>query len=121
MTRELTAGERAAIRKLVTSLCANYDREYGCLPLDCECYMLNKWWTGAYCKYFRDAVLPTNPALEAALLGRAAPDTCACSVCGNPFIQQGKRAYCSPACQREADRRKARERMREMRSGGKGV
>lgn len=121
MSRELTTGERAAIRKLVTSLCANYDREYGCLPLDSSCYMLGKWWTGAYCKYFRDAVLPTDPVLEAALLGGASPDVQTCPVCSNPFIQQGKRAYCAPACQREADRRKARERMREKRSGGKRV
>ena len=44
-SRELTRQERAAIRKLVTGMCANYDSEYGCLPLDCECYILNKWWT----------------------------------------------------------------------------
>ena len=31
MSRELTREERASIRKLVLSLCANYDREYGCL------------------------------------------------------------------------------------------
>ena len=47
MRRELTRDERRAIRRLVTSLCANYDRTEGlCLPLDCPCYMLNKWWTG---------------------------------------------------------------------------
>ena len=52
--REMTREERAAIKKLVVSLCANYDRDYGCLPLDYgRCYMLDKWWTGAYCKYFR--------------------------------------------------------------------
>ena len=27
-------------------------------PLDCACYMLHKCWTGAYCRYFREAVLP---------------------------------------------------------------
>mgnify|MGYP002696425691 CR=1 FL=1 len=32
--RELTRQERAAIRALVVKWCANYDREYGCLPLD---------------------------------------------------------------------------------------
>ena len=48
MERELTREEKAAIRKLVTKWCANYDKEYGCLPLDCECYMLGKCWTGAY-------------------------------------------------------------------------
>ena len=40
--RELTREERAAIRKLVTRLCANYDREYGCLPLGGPCYKLDK-------------------------------------------------------------------------------
>lgn len=46
MSRELTREEKAAIRRLVISLCANYDREQGCLPLDCDCYMLGKCWTG---------------------------------------------------------------------------
>ena len=67
MSRELTREEKAAIRKLVGKWCANYDREYGCLPLDCECYMFGKCWTGSYCRYFREAVLPLDPALEAAL------------------------------------------------------
>ena len=68
--RELTRSERAAIRRLVTSLCANYDcQDKLCLPLDCPCYMLNKWWTGAFCRYFRAAVLPTEPKLESALTG----------------------------------------------------
>lgn len=39
MCRELSRDERKGIRKLVTEMCANYDRDYGCLPLDCECYM----------------------------------------------------------------------------------
>ena len=38
--RELTVREKQRIKKLVTSLCANYDKEYGCLPLDCDCPML---------------------------------------------------------------------------------
>ena len=66
--RELTRTEKAAIRRLVSKWCANYDRDCGCLPLDCECYMFGKCWTGAYCRYFREAVLPLDPALEAALL-----------------------------------------------------
>ena len=67
MSRELTRQEKAAIRSLVKRWCANYDKDIGCLPLDCECYMLGKCWTGAYCRYFRDAVLPNDPVLEAAL------------------------------------------------------
>lgn len=107
MSRELTREEKAAIRRLVISLCANYDREQGCLlglgpprnrrfcgerrsngvielspqaeAIDTEfattsdCYMLGKCWTGAYCRYFREAVLPTNPALEAALTNEGPP------------------------------------------------
>ena len=72
MARELTREEKAKIRKLVKKWCANYDKECGCLPLDCECYMLGKCWTGAYCRYFREAVLPLDPVLEAGLTAAAA-------------------------------------------------
>ena len=114
--RELTRGERAAIRKLVTGMCANYDSEYGCLPLDCECYMLNKWWTGAYCKYFQNAVLPLDPVLEATLTGRAAPALDTCAACGKPFVPEGRQAYCSPACASTARRKRQREYMRKNRA-----
>ena len=116
MSRELTREERAAIRKLVLSLCANYDREYGCLPLDCECYMLGKCWTGALCRYFREAVLPTNPALEAALTTEGpAPEMRICPVCGGAFVPQGRRAYCSEACTGAARRKRQRGYMRKNR------
>ena len=115
-SRELTRQERAAIRKLVTGMCANYDSEYGCLPLDCECYMLNKWWTGAYCKYFQNAVLPLDPVLEATLTGREAPALDACNLCGKPFMPEGKQAYCSPACAGAARRKRQREYMRKNRA-----
>ena len=36
MSRELTREEKKKIRALVTKWCANYDKEYGCLPLECE-------------------------------------------------------------------------------------
>lgn len=114
-SRELTRAEWAAIHKLVTAMCANYDSEYGCLPLDCECYMLNKRWTGAYCKYFQNAVLPLDPVLEATLTGRETPELDACAICGKPFVPEGRQAYCSPACQTEGNRRRSRERMRKMR------
>ena len=116
MCRELTRDERKGIRKLVTEMCANYDREYGCLPLDCECYMLNKWWTGAYCRYFRRSVLPLNPALETTLLEKGpAPGLRPCTVCGRLFLPMGRQAYCSEACKAEGNRRRSRERMRKKR------
>lgn len=117
MSRELTREERAAIRSLVVKWCANYDREYGCLPLDCECYMLGKCWTGALCRYFREAVLPLDPKLEAALSadGGPAPDFKTCPVCGGAFVPHGRRAYCSEACSGAARRKRQRGYMRKNR------
>ena len=94
MARELTREEKRAIRALVTKWCANYDRECGCLPLDCECYMLGKCWTGALCRYFREAVLPLDPALEAALLTEGPrPDFKICPICGGPVAPDRRQAY----------------------------
>lgn len=116
MSRELTREEKTAIRKLVTALCANYDREQGCLPLECACYMLGKCWTGAYCRYFREAVLPTDPVLEATLTGDGpAPDTKACPVCGGAFLPDGRTRYCSTACSELARRQQKRAFMRKKR------
>ena len=94
--RELNRSERAAIRKLVTELCANYDsQDKICLPLDSSCYMLNKWWTGAYCRYFEKAVLPVDAALESAITGE---DTSMrqkiCPVCGKAYLPTTSQAYC---------------------------
>jgi len=114
-SRELTRAERAAIRKLVIDMCANYDKAYGCLPLDCDCYMFGKWWTGGYCKYFVNAVLPLDPMLEASLLGKDTPIQDTCAICNKAFIPDGKQAYCSTVCKAEGNRRKSRERMRKKR------
>lgn len=121
MSRELTREERAAIRALVVKWCANYDREYGCLPLDCECYMLGKCWTGAYCRYFREAVLPLDSRLEAALCSEGeAPELTLCPVCGGAFVPKGRQLYCSAACQAEGNRQKSRARMRNQRAKHRG-
>ena len=93
------------------SLCA-----CGCLPLDYECYMLGKCWTGAYCRYFREAVLPLDPALEAALTTVGPrPDFKPCPICGGAVPVDGRMAYCSEACARIALRRQKREYMRKKR------
>ena len=92
--RELTRDEKKKIRTLVTGMCANYDRESGlCLPLACACYMLHKCWTGAYCRYFREAVLPLNPELQASLTTEGiSPELRACAVCGKAFLPEGRQA-----------------------------
>ena len=119
LARELTREEKRAIRALVTKWCANYDRECGCLPLDCECYMLGKCWTGALCRYFREAVLPLDPALEAALLTEGPrPDFKICPICGGPVAPDRRQAYCSAACAKKAHRRQQREYMRKKRGWG---
>lgn len=101
MARELTREEKSKIRALVVKWCANYDKEYGCLPLECECYMFGKCWTGAYCRYFREAVLPLDPALEAALLTEGPPPVFKpCPICGGAVPVDGRMAYCSEACAR---------------------
>ena len=115
--RELTSPERAAIQKLVKDLCANYDYKCGCMLLDGPCYMLGKLWTGAYCKYFTMAVLPTDPALEALLTSGAAVDSRQCRICGEAFPADGKQAYCSDACAGEAHRKQKRESIRKKRGG----
>ena len=40
--RELTKGEKKAIRGLVLNHCANHDSKLGCIVMDCKCYMLQK-------------------------------------------------------------------------------
>lgn len=118
MYRELTRQERGDIRVLVTRRCANFDREYGCLPLECECYMLGKCWTGAYCRYFREAVLPNEPGLEAALVYPGGdPALRVCPICERSFYPHGKAAYCSARCSAVARRRRQREYMRKRRAG----
>jgi len=116
--RELTRTERAAIRKLVKELCANYDREHGCLLLDNDCYM---FYGAAYtntgmCRYFRNAVLPTAATLETALTNNNTVETRSCGICGVAFRIDGKKAYCSEACAGEAHRKRNRENMRKKRA-----
>ena len=114
--RELTRQERSAIRGLVTRWCANHDREYGCLLLDGPCYMLGKYWTGGYCRYFRESVLPLDPGLMAVLIAKARiPALRVCPVCGQPVAPGGRRRYCSPACASAAHRNQQRHFMRRKR------
>ena len=111
--RELTGREKQRIKKLVTSLCTNYDKEYGCLPLDCECPMLGICFTNsALCRYFRKSVLPEDTALEAVF---TQTPTTHCKQCGKPFPTDGKRVYCSQRCAEEARRKQTAARVRKYR------
>jgi hypothetical protein len=112
--RELTSEERKAIKKLVASECANYCREHGCLQLNDACYMHGKIWTGAYCTYFRTAVLPLDPKLEVTLTGGGL-HTLPCAVCGTHFIMRTNKLYCCAACSRKAHRKQKRDYIRKKR------
>ena len=112
--RELTGREKQRIKKLITSLCANHDKEYGCLPLDCECPMLGICYTNsAMCRYFRESVLPNDPELEAALQAIPAKR---CQRCGKPFPVSGRRVYCSDQSADEARKKQTAARVRKYRS-----
>ena len=80
-----------------------------------ECYMLGKTWTGPLCRYFRAAVLPLDPLLEAALTAPGPVETRTCPLCGRPALLGGRRRYCSPACAQAAHRKQQRDHMRKKR------
>lgn len=111
--RELTGKEKRQIKKLVISKCANYDKEYGCLPLDCNCYMFGICFTNsALCRYFRKSVLPEDAGLEAVF---TQIPTTHCKQCGKPFPTDGKRVYCSKRCAEEDRRKQTAARVRKYR------
>lgn len=115
--RELTSKERTAIRKLVKGMCANYSGEYGCLLLGDSCYMLGKWWTGGYCRYFQRAVLPLDPAMETALLEQSGGLVYKiCPICGGAYFPVTSQAYCSEVCRIKGIRESARRRQRRYRN-----
>lgn len=113
--RELTEQEKRKIKSLVEKICANYDKEHGCLPLDCECYMLSKWWTGCLCKYFETVVLPSDPLLKRVLLGDSHANTKPCAMCGKRFVVAGRKLYCSDKCRETGQRQKDAKRARRYR------
>ena len=111
---ELSKREMARIHNLVTKECANYDPEYGCLPLDGGCYMKAIGYKeSTLCPYFVQCVLPLDPELEACLIKG---NIGACKYCGKRYLKVGKIQYCSQVCREEAGRKNGRERTRRHRN-----
>ena len=111
--RELTKREKQKIRKLVSNNCANYCEEYGCLPLDCNCYMFGIAFNSSkLCRYFENAVLPLDAELYAVF--NCLP-TRVCKQCGKRFAAAGKQYYCSEQCAAEARRIQTAKRVRKHR------
>lgn len=89
MLPQMTGRQRYRANALIKKLCANYD-DGNCLLLDegegCVCVQSISY--SLLCRYFRNAVLPADPALEAEILGTH-PDRCVS--CGAPIIKRGNR------------------------------
>lgn len=87
MLPQMTGRQRYRANALIKKLCANYD-DGNCLLLDegegCVCVQSISY--SLLCRYFRNAVLPADPALEAEILGTH-PDRCVS--CGAPIIKRG--------------------------------
>lgn len=93
MLPRLTPKQRQKANALIKRLCANYDNG-NCLVLDdgeaCVCMQSISY--SLLCKYFRNAVLPAEPILEADILGTHFEK---CVSCGAPIIKKGNRKkYC---------------------------
>ena len=69
MLPQMTGRQRYRANALIKKLCANYD-DGNCLLLDegegCVCVQSISY--SLLCRYFRNAVLPADPALEAEIL-----------------------------------------------------
>lgn len=77
MLPRLTPKQRQRANALIKRLCANYDNG-NCLALDdgepCACVQSISY--SLLCKYFRKAVLPAEPLLEADILGTRFKSAC---------------------------------------------
>lgn len=106
--KRLTQEQMPAVRRLVRQ-CCNYDHG-ACIALDdgagCCCVQTISY--SLLCKWFRAAVLPLDPVLEASLLGGP---TKRCASCGEAFVPGSNRAkYCQPCSKK---RRKTKEAARQ--------
>ena len=117
--RELTRAELREMKQLAASMCANYDCDYGCLPLDGQCYIFYgvAYTNSSLCKYFKKAVLPLNPRLEAVFnSGGSDGAVKECAVCGAAFYPSGRSSFCSDLCRVKSKRIQDRNSKRRSRS-----
>ena len=102
-------------RKLIQTKCCNYDHGH-CLigddGIDDRC---SQWSCfSLQCKWFRNAVLPNNPALHEKLIDLSATHK-RCAICNRFFLPTGPRSkYCSH-CALEQRRKYTRNRVRRHR------
>ena len=98
------------VRKLIKKRCCNYDQGK-CLALDdgivCACA---QWYSySLLCKWFRNAVLPVAPGLQAAILNLQPKRRCV--ICNAPVFAKSNRAKYCPTCAKKERRRKEAVRL----------
>lgn len=117
MLPRLTPKQRQKVNALIKRLCANYDNG-NCLALDdgeaCVCVQSISY--SLLCKYFRKAVLPAEPILEADILGTRFER---CVSCGAPIIKKGNRKKYCDKCAASAYKKQQAEYARRRRAESK--
>ena len=113
----LTPTQRRRCNRLIRKLCANFD-DGNCLVLDegdgCVCVQMIS--LSLICKYFRNAVLPAEPMLEANILGTRLER---CVSCGAPILKKGNRKKYCDRCAVRAYKKQQAEYARRKRAESK--
>ena len=116
---ELTREELRALKRLAVEMCANYDGQYKeCMILDGACYMNYgvAYTCSALCNYFKKAVLPLDPKLEALFNGDySGAGQKNCVICGKPYHPSGRNRFCSDVCRAKSKRIQDRASKRKQR------
>ena len=102
MLPRMNIQQRRQANKLIKHLCANY-QDGNCLLLDDDepCVCVQSISYSLCCNYFRAAVLPTEPILEAGILSPV--NIKYCQDCKKPFVPKSKRnnqKYCVDCAKR---------------------
>ena len=111
----MTPGQRKRANALIRKNCCNYD--YGnCIALDDgeECVCPQTISYSVLCKWFRNAVLPADKALEAEIFHDDSVKRCA--ECGAGFEAKSNRAKYCPNCAEKVHRRQKNKSDRKRRA-----
>ena len=115
--KRLTPPQSRKVNALVRRTCCNYDNG-NCILLDdgdtCVCPQLISY--SLLCKYFRNAVLPAEPMLEANILGTRLERG---GSCGAPILTKGNRKKYCDRCAVRAYKKQQAEYARRKRAESK--
>ena len=113
----MTPEQARRSRALIKNQCCNYDNG-NCILLDdgepCVCVQSISY--SLLCKYFRSAVLPAEPMLEANILGTRLER---CVSCGAPILKKGNRKKYCDRCAVRAYKKQQAEYARRKRAESK--